>query len=269
MIVASSRTFAELVGFTPSASSGPLDVHGTTVLSLRYKGGVLNLADRRATAGNLVMYDQAQKIFALDDYTVIAISGAFARSLEVCRFLQHSFKYYRRMVLSEMSLEGKLMEISRALSNNMAMAMQGIGVFLPIVAAYDKKAETFGVYFFDGAGARFQNHSYACAGSGSERIRGVFEYLGRTKGPWETRSLKEVLADGLQMLDIAADLDSATGGFTKTLPAARVLDKDGNRDVPENEVAAAASLVLNRQLEAIEPKPKGDPARAVPPEIAP
>src|SRR5262249_40803606 len=150
----------------------------------------------------------AQKIFALDDSTVVAISGAFARSVEVCRFLQHSFKYYRRIVLHEISLEGKLMEISRALAGNAPMAMQGIGVFLPIVAAYDKKRNEFGVYFFDGAGARFQNGAYACAGSGSERIRGVFEYLARTKGPWQDRKLDDVLTDGLQMLDIAADLDS-------------------------------------------------------------
>jgi proteasome beta subunit len=124
------------------------------------------------------------------------------------------------------------------------MAMQGIGVFLPIVAAYDAKNEKFEVYFFDGAGARFENGSYACAGSGSERIRGVFEYLARSKGRFETRPLKEVLHDGLQMLDIAADLDSATGGFGKTLPVTRILDKHGNHPVPEAELRAAADVVL-------------------------
>ena len=170
------------------------------------------------------MYDQAEKIVPLDDFTVIAISGAFARSVEICRFLKHSFKYYRRITQLEMSLDGKLMEISRALANNMSLAMQGIGAFVPIVAAYDKLRNEFGVYFFDGAGARFQNHSYACAGSGSERIRGLFEYLTRSKGDWETRSLDDVLFDGLQMLDIAADLDSATGGLAKTLPVTRVLE---------------------------------------------
>jgi proteasome beta subunit len=225
-------------------ASPEFEVHGTTVLSLRFQGGVLTLADRRATAGNLIMYDQAEKIMALDDSTVVAISGAFARSVEVCRMLKHSFKYYRRSVLQEMSLEGKLTEISRALAGNAPMAMQGIGLFLPIVAAYDKKTDDFGVYFFDGAGARFQNGSYACAGSGSERIRGVFEYISRRQGPFESRPLDEVLADGLQMLDIAADLDSATGGFHKTLPVSRVLDRGGNREIPEDQLRAAAHLVL-------------------------
>lgn len=245
MIAQPGRDFRELVPFPPAA--GTLnETHGTTVLALRFKDGVLLLADRRATAGNLIMYDQAEKIFPLDDSTVVAISGAFARSVEVCRYLKHSFKYYRRSVLQEMSLEGKLTEISRALAGNAPMAMQGIGVFLPIVAAYDKDCEKFGVYFFDGAGARFQNGSYACAGSGSERIRGVFEYIARTKGQFQDRPMEEVLADGLEMLDIAADLDSATGGFNKILPVTRVLDKDGNRELHEDVVRKASKLVLKQ-----------------------
>jgi len=80
----------------------------------------------------------------LCDLSVQCSRGAFksfARSIEVCRFLKHSFKYYRRSVLHEMSLEGKLTEISRALAGNAPMAMQGIGLFLPIVAAYDKRKD--------------------------------------------------------------------------------------------------------------------------------
>jgi proteasome beta subunit len=255
VIAPASRSFRELVGELAPApvSSGTspagFETHGTTVLSLRFHRGVLTLADRRATAGNLIMYDQAEKIFPLDDTTVVAISGAFARSVEICRFLKHSFKYYRRSVLHEMSLEGKLTEISRALAGNAPMAMQGIGMFLPIVAAYDRRGDTFGVYFFDGAGARFQNGSYACAGSGSERIRGVFEYIARTRGPFEDRPLDEVLQDGLEMLDIAADLDSATGGFNKTLPVSRVLDADGNREVDPETLRQAARVVLERRAE--------------------
>jgi proteasome beta subunit len=246
MIEVKPRSFFDLVGFPgPFAAAGEArEVHGTTVLALRYDGGVLVLADRRATMGNLVMYDQAEKIIALDDSTVVAISGSFARSIEVCRLLKHSFKYYKRMHLNEMSLEGKLQEISKALSANLAMALQGIGVFLPIVAARDPKTGQFDVYFFDGAGARFENADYACAGSGSERIRGIFEYLTRTQGHWSQRGLEPVLLDGLRMLDIAADLDSATGGFGKVLPAAKVLDADGVKDVPAEDLERARGQVL-------------------------
>jgi proteasome beta subunit len=246
MIEAKFKSFSELVDWPSRAGAYPEEVHGTTVLSLKFDGGVLTLADRRATAGNLIMYDQADKVFPLDDYTVVAISGAFARSVEICRFLKHSFKYYRRSVLHPMSVEGKLADISRSLAGNAPMAAQGIGVFLPIVSVYDDRKDEFGVYFFDGAGARFQNGSYACAGSGSERIRGVFEYVARSKGLFELRPMEEVLLDGLEMLDIAAELDSATGGFVKTPPVTRILDRDGNREVPADLLKQSIDRVLLR-----------------------
>jgi proteasome beta subunit len=238
--------FDELVTLD-RASGVPEEIHGTTVIALRFDEGVVVLADRRATAGNLIMYDRAEKVLALDDRTVVAISGAFAKSVEVCRYLKHNFKYYRRVTLMEMSLEGKLGEISRALAGNAPMAMQGIGLFLPIVAAYDPAKDSFGVYFFDGAGARFENGAYACAGSGSERIRGVFEYIGRKSGPWESRPMDGVLKDGLALLDIAADLDSATGGFSNLLPVVRVLDRNGNRPVSEEHLTQLVDQVLREK----------------------
>jgi proteasome beta subunit len=246
MMTPLARPFDELVKSTQisSALKAEFETHGTTVLALRFDEGVLVFADRRATMGNLIMFEQAEKVMPLDDLTVVAISGSFARSIEICRYLKHSFKYYRRSVLLELTLEGKLAEISRALAGNAEMAMSGIGVFLPIVAAYDKAKDQFGVYFFDGAGARFENGEYACAGSGSERIRGVFEYLRRTEGSFETRSLEKVLEDGLHMLDIASTLDSATGGFTRINPVVRVLTKEGNQVVDEKLLNKAIEKVL-------------------------
>lgn len=246
MMTPLARSFEELVVTTGNTRpvNPDFETHGTTVLALRFKDGVVVFADRRATMGNLIMFEQAEKVMPLDDLTVVAISGSFARSIEICRYLKHSFKYYRRAVLQELTLEGKLAEISRALAGNVEMAMNGIGVFLPIVAAYDKTRDQFGVYFFDGAGARFENGEYACAGSGSERIRGVFEYLRRTEGGFETKALEKVVEDGLQMLDIASTLDSATGGFMRIDPVVRVLTKDGNQLLDEKILKKAISKVL-------------------------
>ncbi|MCW5937302.1 MAG: hypothetical protein KIT11_08355 [Fimbriimonadaceae bacterium] len=239
MTAPNAASFRELVGFEPVAA-GPIgEVHGTTVIALHYDAGCLVVADRRATAGNLIMFDHADKIVPLDRFTVVAVSGAYGRSLEVSRYLRHAFKYYERLNLVEISTEGKLMEISRALQGNIPAAASGIGMFLPIAAAYDPRADRFGVYFFDAAGARFQNADYACAGSGSERIRGVFEYLIRTKGPWAARNQHQVLQDALRMLEIAADLDSATGGLRKVPPAVYVLDRNGSRSLSDEETLAA------------------------------
>lgn len=244
-MVNAPRSFADLVGFQPAElGAAQNETHGTTVIAVRFKDGVIVLADRRATMGNYIMFEHAEKVFALDDSTLIAISGSFARSVEVCRFLKHSFKYYRRTVLQELSLEGKLQEISRTLAQNAPMAMQGIGLFLPIVAARDADSGKFSVHFFDAAGAQFQNGAYACAGSGSERIRGVFEYIARTKGPWEEMSHDDAMVEGLRLLDIAAELDSATGGFAKILPVVRVLTAEGVQIPSEDALRGFAKAAL-------------------------
>lgn len=242
------KSFAELVGF-PACLHAPAkdaaEIHGTTVLCLRYKDGILNLGDRRATSATWILYDRAEKILTLDDYTLVAISGSFARSTEIARYLRHSFKYYSRTQLQDLSVEGKLQEVSRALAGNLSMSLDGIGIFLPIVSAYDPIKDSFGIYFYDVMGARFESGEYGAAGSGSERIRGVFEYVQREKGPFESRPLPGVLADGLMMLDIASHLDAATGLIT-SLPVAKTLTKDGITDLDEKTLANAIKSIQKK-----------------------
>jgi proteasome beta subunit len=243
-----SKPFAELVGFpanlgAPAKASKIQDTHGTTVLAIRYKDGILNLGDRRATSANFILYDKAEKVLPLDEYTLVGISGSFARSIEIVRYLKHAFKYYARTQLQDMSVEGKLQEVSRALAGNLSMSLDGIGVFIPIVSAYNPVQDTFGIYFYDVLGARFESGEFASAGSGSERIRGIFDYISRQKGPFDSRGLDDVLADGLQMLEIAAQLDSATGGLERVPPIAKVLTRSGIQPVPEKSLTKAIKQV--------------------------
>jgi proteasome beta subunit len=213
------------------------EAHGTTVIALKYRGGVLNVGDRRATSANAIMYDRAEKILPLDDHTLIAIAGSYARAMEIVRYLQHSFKYYARTQLQEMSLEGKLAEVSRALAGNLSMALQGIGLFIPVVSAYDLERGEGRIFFYDGLGARFESVEFGAAGSGSERIRGVFDYILKTKGPFHEMTLEDALRESLLLLDIAADLDSATAGIEKVLPVARAVTSEGILDIPEEQLS--------------------------------
>ncbi|MBV9469056.1 MAG: hypothetical protein JOZ57_07395, partial [Abitibacteriaceae bacterium] len=178
------------VGESHSATSF-VETHGTTVIAVKYKEGVLNVADRRATAGMGVMYDRAEKILALDDHTIVAISGSFATSIQMARYLRHSFKYYSRSQLQPMSLEGKLAELTRAISNNLPMLLQGIGAFIPVLSAYDLEADQGRIFFYDGMGARFESSEFGAAGSGSSAIRGSFDYIVRTKKPFSEMDLQE------------------------------------------------------------------------------
>ena len=126
-----------------------VDTHGTTVIAVKYKDGLINVADRRATAGYAVMYDQAEKVLALDEFTLISISGSFAKSVEVVRYLRHAFKYFERSQLQPMSQDGKLMELQRVIANNVPAALQGIGAFIPVLSTYDRETNQGRIYFYE------------------------------------------------------------------------------------------------------------------------
>ena len=206
-------TFADVLADSPYADRLPMpqpvpavpgardvDTHGTTVIAVKYKDGVINVADRRATAGYTVMYDQAEKVLALDDYTLISISGSFAKSVEVVRYLRHAFKYFERSQLQPMSMEGKLMELQRVIANNVPAALQGIGAFIPVLSLFDREANQSRIYFYDVLGGQFETAEFGAAGSGSAPIRGAFDYILRTKGPFTAMDRETALRESLTLL---------------------------------------------------------------------
>ena len=224
----------------------PFDVHGTTVIAVKYKDGVINVGDRRATANYAVMYDQAEKVLALDDYTLIAVSGSFAKAIEVVRYLRHAFKYFERSQLQKMSLDGKLSELSRLIAQNLPNMMNGIGAFIPVLSTYDTDQNQGRIFFYDGMGARFETAEFGAAGSGSERIRGTFEYIIKTKKPFHLMTREEALHESLMLLEIAAELDTATGGSYKVLPLAKYIDQEGIQDFSDDEIRNTLNRVSNR-----------------------
>ncbi len=221
-----SSSYAEL-----ASGSGISEIHGTTVICVKFDKGVIALGDRRATANFSVMYDKAEKVLAIDDHTLLSISGSFAKAMEVVRYLRTSFKLYERTYLQSMSLEGKLAELAKVIRAGVPEALQGIGGFIPILATWDGDANEGRIFFYDGMGARFESTEFGAAGSGSTQIRGVFDYIVKTKKPFHHMTRDESLKEALLLLDIAADLDAATGGWAKVLPVAKTITVDGIADV--------------------------------------
>jgi proteasome beta subunit len=217
----------------------------TTVLGFHYKDGVVIAGDRRATAGNVVMYDRADKVIQLDSHTVMAIAGTPATAFEMARVLQHSFQYYRRSQLQALSLEAKVRALGKLLKDNMALALQGVGLVVPILAGMemDEKAAPR-LYFYDALGAQFQAVDFAVSGSGSPAARSILHYINRWSGkPTIQRDETESVALAIQLLDVAAESDTATGGIdrrTQIYPQVYLLTKDGVRVIDPEVVSRLA-----------------------------
>jgi proteasome beta subunit len=226
---------------------------GTTIFSLKYQDGVLVAGDRRATAGTTVMYDRTDKVIDIDRYSVMAIAGVPATAFEIARVMEHTFKYYRRSQLQELSLEGKVRALSKLLKENIPMAVQGIGAVVPIYAAYDLQRREGKIFFYDILGAEFEGVEFAISGSGSPAIRGILHYENRWgKKPLAKLSEEEAIVLTIRLLETASEFDAATGGVNREAhlyPLIKLVTQEGVRDVPQKSLESlyAKKVVVGKE----------------------
>ncbi|HEX8295779.1 MAG TPA: proteasome subunit alpha [Chthoniobacteraceae bacterium] len=215
--------------------------HATTILAFKFADGVLVAGDRRATAGNLVVYDRADKVLEIDKFSLMAIAGVPATAWEMARVLEHSFQFYRRSQLQEMSLEGKVRALSKLLRDNLGFVLQGVGVVVPIFATYDTHAAAARLYFYDAMGAQFEAADFTATGSGSPAVRSVLHY----ENTWGTKPLvkrkeEEAVLLALRALDTAAEADTATGGVDRrgrVYPIVKIISGNGITTLAEKQLA--------------------------------
>jgi proteasome beta subunit len=215
----------------------------TTILAFKFSGGVLVAGDRRATAGNTVVYDRADKVLEIDRHSIMAIAGVPATAWEMARVLEHSLQYFRRTQLQEMSVDGKVRALSKLLRDNFGFVMQGVGVVVPIFATYDPDSKPEArLYFYDAMGAQFEATDYAATGSGSPAVRGILYY----ENNWGAEPLlklkeEEAISLALRALDTAAESDTATAGVDrsgKIYPVIKIVSQEGITTFPESKIAA-------------------------------
>ncbi len=215
----------------------------TTILAFKFSGGVLVAGDRRATSGNTVVYDRADKVLEIDRHSIMAIAGVPATAWEMARVLEHSFQYFRRTQLQEMSVDGKVRALSKLLRDNFGFVMQGVGMVVPIFATYDSNSKPEArLYFYDAMGAQFEVADYAATGSGSPAVRGILYYENNWGAkPLQKLSEDEAVSIALRSLDTAAESDTATGGVDrsgKIYPLIKIVSGEGITTLPDRKIAA-------------------------------
>jgi proteasome beta subunit len=216
-----------------------VQTESTTILAFKFADGVLVAGDRRATAGNTVVYDRADKVLEIDRHSIMAIAGVPATAWEMARVLEHSFQFFRRTQLQEMSVDGKVRALSKLLRDNFGFAIQGVGMVVPIFATYDSAAR---LYFYDAMGAQFEVTEYAATGSGSPAVRAILHYENQWgKKPLQKLHEDEAVTVALRALDTAAEADTATGGVDrsgKIFPIIKIVSSDGIATLPERKIGA-------------------------------
>ena len=223
------------------AERRPPMLEATTVFAFHCAEGVIIGGDHRATAGNVVFTDRAEKILELDAHSLMAIAGVPATAFEMARTLQTAFQYYRRSQLQQMSLPAKIRALSRLLRDNLPATLQGVGIVSPVFAGVETSNGEAKpqIYFYDPLGAQFEAAEFAASGSGTAFIKSVLHYLqhwGHPRPAEMPLAQAAVLAN--RLLLTAAEFDTATGGVQpdqQEFATLKLLSPKGIRSISQEE----------------------------------
>jgi proteasome beta subunit len=209
--------------------------HGTTVLALTYRDGVLIAGDRRATMGNLIAQRDLEKVHPADDHTAVAFAGTVGLALDMVKLYQVELTHFEKIEGAPMSLNAKARRLANMIRQNLGQAMQGLAV-VPLLTGYDHTAddgEQGRIFSFDVAGGLYEKRDFHAEGSGSPYARGALKKLFQ-----QGMSRRDAALAALQALWDAADDDSATGGpdlNRRIFPIISVITEDGFERLPESE----------------------------------
>ncbi|MGC2797548.1 MAG: proteasome subunit beta, partial [Mycobacterium sp.] len=185
--------------------------HGTTIVALKYPGGVVLAGDRRATQGNMIAARDVQKVYITDDYTATGIAGTAAIAVEFARLYAVELEHYEKLEGVPLTFAGKVNRLAIMVRGNLGAALQGL-VALPLLAGFDiadpdpQKAGR--IVSFDAAGGwNLEEEGYQSVGSGS-----IFAKSSIKKLYSQVTDADSALRVAVEALYDAADDDSATGG---------------------------------------------------------
>jgi proteasome beta subunit len=240
-------SFMELVGQDPTtphpqAAQSALPVpYGTTVLGLKFSGGVVMAGDRRATEGFSIADEKIEKVFPADDYSAVAIAGAAGQATEIVKLFQTELEHYEKVQGDRLSLEGKANRLAQMIRQNFPMALQGL-VVVPLFGGFDERRDGGRLFRYDATGGRWEELEFASTGSGGKPAKTTL------KKRWRPGlSREEAVRVAVEALRDAAQEDVATGGpdpVRGIFPTVTVISSDGVQAAGDDDVRAAYDAVV-------------------------
>jgi proteasome beta subunit len=216
--------------------------HGTTVVAVRFEGGVVMAGDRRATSGHLISHRRIEKVFPADRFSGVAIAGAAGPAVEMVRLFQLQLEHYEKVEGSHLSLEGKANTLGQMVRANLPAAMQGM-VVVPIFAGFDLRRREGRLFEFDVTGGRYEEQTYATSGSGSLHAGTVLKLHHR-----DDLGRDEAVRLVVRSIMVAADEDSATGApdvLRGIFPVVATITEDGFTRADDDELLTLVTSITD------------------------
>ena len=223
--------------------------HGTTIVAIKYPGGVLIAGDRRSTQGNMIAGRDVQKVYITDDYTATGIAGTAAIAVEFARLYAVELEHYEKLEGVALTFRGKVNRLAIMVRGNLGAALQGF-VALPLLVGFDVDASdptnAGRIVSFDAAGGwNIEEEGYQSVGSGS-----IFAKSSIKKLYPLVVDADSALQVAIESLYDAADDVSATGGpdlVRGIYPTAVTIGAEGAVEITEERIAELAREVIARR----------------------
>lgn len=251
-LIPAARTWDGFVPTTPGAvppsATLPPAPHGTTVLALKHRDGVVIAGDRRATEGFQIAGRQMEKVFKIDEHSAMAIAGTAGPAIEMVKLFQTELEHYEKLEGVQLSYEGKANKLGQMIKANLPMVFHGL-IVIPIYVGYDQRRAEGRIFKYDITGGRYEESEYHAVGSGGKDARNTMREHYRRNLPEE-----DALKIALLALYNAAEEDVGTGGpdlIRGIYPTAKVVSASGIAEIDDQRIAALyTALIAERKKES-------------------
>ncbi len=222
-------------------SQVPTPLHGTTVLAIKYQGGVVITGDRRATEGFQIAGREMEKVFKIDAHSAMAIAGTAGPAIEMAKLFQTELEHYEKLEGIQLSCEGKANKLGQMVKANLPMVFQGL-IVIPIFVGYDHRRGEGRIFKYDVTGGRYEESEYHSIGSGGKDARNTIREHYRKRLTEE-----EAVKLALLALYNAAEEDVGTGGpdlIRGIYPTVKIVTESGIANVDDPRIKAVYTALI-------------------------
>ncbi len=220
--------------------------HGTTVLALTYREGVLIAGDRRATEGFQIAANRMDKVFQTDAYSAMAIAGAAGPCVEMAKLFRIELEHYEKLDGQPLTCEGKANRLGYMVKANFPLVLQGL-VVIPLFVGYDLKREVGRLFKYDITGGRYEDTDFHAIGSGGKDAKLILKEHFQKE-----LSEEQAVRVALRALLNAAEEDVGTGGpdlLRRIFPTVKLVNAQGVKDVEDAQLEPVLQAMLTPSQE--------------------
>ncbi|MFT4310735.1 MAG: proteasome subunit beta [Candidatus Woesearchaeota archaeon] len=143
---------------------------GTTTLAIKCVDGIVTAADKRATAGSLIVQRDIEKVFPLNERLVVTIAGSVSD-------IQLLVKYFKAELKINSLRIGRLLTVKEAANLLASYVYSGIRSMGSVTHFLLSGTDEQGYHVYDifPDGSLSYIHEFVCSGSGSVFAMGLLE----------------------------------------------------------------------------------------------